>query len=95
MPDTFEISCIVKANRYSRNEEIQEIGGTSGGKRWRISQQSAIDGIESRKWEFYVMRGGKRVKVIVASRYGDKYLKTENDGDNDNNLLSLDSCPLN
>jgi len=95
MPDTFEISCIVKANRYSPNEEIQEVGGIHRGERWRITQQAAINGIESRKWAFYVLQGGKKVNVIVAERFGDKYLKTENDGYGQNNLLSLNTCPLN
>jgi hypothetical protein len=34
------------------------------------------------------------VRVIVAvSRYGNKYPKTEIDGDDPNNLLSLPECP--
>lgn len=41
------------------------------------------------KWSFYVSRGGSIVNVIVAtSRFGHKYLKTEADGEQPNNLLS-------
>jgi hypothetical protein len=94
MADSFEISCINKPDRYSSHDEIEFVGGVSGGKRWRIPQPDAIQGIESKKWEFYVLQGGRRVNVIVASRLGNKYLKTEADGNGTNNLLSLISCPL-
>lgn len=36
----------------------------------------------------------KSVWVIVAtSQYGNKYLKTDNDGEQPNNLLILPECP--
>jgi hypothetical protein len=51
-------------------------------------------GIEQGKWSFFVIKDGKTVKVIVAtSKYGHKYLKTEADGEQPNNLLSLPECP--
>ena len=38
--------------------------------------------------------GGKSVWVIVAvSRFGNKYLNTEANGEDPNNLLSLPECP--
>ena len=45
--------------------------------------------------EFYVDRPhGDRVKLVVAkSAQGNKYVKTESDGDQPNNLLSLPECP--
>ena len=46
------------------------------------------------RWSFYVAVGGRSVWVIVAkSAYGNKYLKTEADGEQPNNLLSLPECP--
>jgi hypothetical protein len=43
---------------------------------------------------FHVRVGGRPVRVIVAvSRFGNKYLKTEADGAEPNNLLSLPECP--
>lgn len=90
----YQIDCIEKEDRLNPTEAIQFIGGRGGdGKRWRISQKEAIAGIESGKWAFYVIAHAKSVNVIVAlSRFGNKYIKTEADGDAPNNLLSLQHC---
>ena len=90
------VSCINKSNRTDPWDRITHIGGVNlSGTRWRLTQGDAIAGIESGKWEFYVERPpGDRVRVVVAvSRFGNKYLKTEADGDHPNNLLSLPECP--
>jgi hypothetical protein len=60
-----------------------------------MTQQEAIREIEAGKWRYYVERPrGDRVWVVVAeSRYGNKYIKTEADGDEPNNLLTLPECP--
>lgn len=90
---TAEISCINKDDRYNPYERITHVGGF-GSKRWKITQAEAIRLIERGEWRFYVNVNGKRVGVIVAeSRFGNKYLKTEADGDEPNNLLSLPECP--
>lgn len=95
MPDRHEITCVNKSDRANPHERIVRIGGRNAdGSAWRLSQQEAIKGIEGRKWGFYVRRAGyDTVDVIVAvSRYGNKYLKTEADGEQPNNLLSLPEC---
>ena len=95
MADSIQIQCINKSNRYNPHERIINVGGVNtNGTRWKMSQQAAIESIESGKWKFYVSVGGQSVWVIVAvSAQGHKYLKTQNDGEHPNNLLSLPECP--
>jgi hypothetical protein len=95
MTDSVEIKCINKSNRPDPHERIMYVGGINpNGTRWKLSQTDAINGIENGTWSFYVSWGLRTVRVIVAvSRYGNKYLKTEADGDQPDNLLSLPECP--
>jgi hypothetical protein len=94
MPARYEVLCINKSDRLNPHERIVNIGGRNGdGTSWKISQPDAIQGIESGKWSFFVRRGGREVNVVVAtSRYGNKYLKTEPDGEHPDNLLALPEC---
>ncbi|MDP2104232.1 MAG: DUF3892 domain-containing protein [Candidatus Gracilibacteria bacterium] len=89
-----EIKCINKEHRNNPYERITHIGGVnSSGGNWKITQRQAIDHINSGKYKFFVNVGGDRVNVIVAkSRFGNEYIKTENDGDEPNNLLFLPEC---
>ncbi|MET4699274.1 hypothetical protein ABIE65_002304 [Constrictibacter sp. MBR-5] len=89
-----EITCIVP-DGADRDRRIDRIGGASGGTGgggWRLSLDEAIAGIENNTWEFWTRGGGKPVEVIVATHNGRKYLKTEADGAEPNNLLSLPTC---
>ena len=95
MADQVRIRCINKNDRYNPYERITHVGGVnSDGTRWKLTQAAAIEGIEAGKWKFYVNENNDKVWVVVAvSAAGNKYLKTENDGDEPNNLLSLPECP--
>ncbi len=89
-----QITCIDKSDRDNPHERILRIGGgaTLLGM-WRKTQEETIHEIETGINQFYVSDGGNSVWVIVReSRYGNKYLTTEADGDSQNNLLNLPEC---
>ena len=94
MASRHEVKCINKTDRYNAHERIRAIGGVNpNGTNWKLTQEEAIQGIEAGKWSFYVAVRGHIVNVIVAvSRFGNKYLKMEADGEQPNNLLSLYEC---
>lgn len=91
---TLRIRCINKTNRMSAHERIAAIGGVNAnGLPWHLLLDQAIAGVKDGRWRFYVDVNGKSVAVIIAiSAAGREYLKTENDGEQPNNLLSLPEC---
>lgn len=95
-PVPVRIECINKSDRQDPHERITHIGGVrTDGVRWKMSIDQAIAEIEAGKWQFWVaVPDNDSVWVNIAtSRFGNKYLKTSNDGDLPNNLLSLPECP--
>ncbi len=93
MATSVRVQCINKTNRYSAHERISHIGGTNPDEtRWRVSESDAIEGIKNGTWAFYVERPAGH-RVIIATRLGREYLKTEADGEQPDNLLSLPECP--
>lgn len=92
MPEKVQISCINKIDHSSAYERIKKVGGTHGGSKWNLSLDEAIASIENGTYSFYTSVGGHVRNVVVASRNGTKYLKTEADSDTPDNLLSLPDC---
>lgn len=85
-----QITCVNKTDRHNPWERIRRIGGPWGS----ASQEEAIRHIETGVYDYFVWRLGTAARVVVGvSRYGNKYLKTEADGEMPNNLLSLPECP--
>jgi hypothetical protein len=89
-----EVKCINKIDRQNAWERITHVWWvTSDWKNWKITQQEAVEWIETWKRKFFVKVKGSSVNVIVAkSRFGNKYIKTESDWEEPNNLLSLMEC---
>ncbi|MGB8644454.1 MAG: DUF3892 domain-containing protein [Anaerolineae bacterium] len=89
-----QIMCVNKVDRQNPHERITRVGGVKGGARWTHTQLEAIQNIDNRTHEYFVLVKGNETKVIVArSAAGNKYLRTEADSTIVDNLLSLPQCP--
>jgi hypothetical protein len=84
-----QVTCINRNTRTNPHERITHIGWPGN----KISAEQAIRNIESGIQSYFVRVAGHEVKIIVVERQGVKYLKTQNDGDSPDNLLSLPDCP--
>ena len=91
-----QVTCINKTDRQNPWERIQRFGGPNpDGTQWRLTHPEMVAAVENNAYgPFYVERPvGDRVYLIVAvSQYGNKYVKTQADGDQPNNLLNLPEC---
>ena len=89
------ITCATKlGDNYDPYERITHLEGVSGNnEKISLSSERMIKLIESGKYVYYVDVNNRKVKIIVAERLGKKYLKTESDGYEPNNLLALGDCP--
>ena len=88
------IECASKKSRDGRRR-ITHIGGsTADGRRWKVSQEDAIEEIESGKAGYYCDTGGQSYLVVVAKdKSGAKFLKSVIDVDAPDSLLKLPDCP--
>jgi len=89
----YQVVCITKrGGHYNPHERISHVGIATANGTSVQRQEQIITWLETRQHSFYVMRAGKSVEVVVGARNGRKYLKTEADGDEPNNLLALKEC---
>jgi len=89
----FEVNCITKPHRDSPHEHITHIGNIAGG--WRLTRESAIQRIESKREAYYTLDSQAREKVYIGVvREAGKlpYLRTYADGKWTNNLLAQSEC---
>jgi hypothetical protein len=90
-----QVTCINKPHPQSPHEHITDIGNPAVG--WKWTREQVIASLEARTNTFFVIDpfNGKRSDVgVVRPVGGMPYLRTYADGDWNNNLLSLNQCPL-
>jgi hypothetical protein len=90
-----EVTCIIKPHPQSSHEHITHLGNPKGGWKWTVEQ--VIASIDADTNTFFVRdpRNGKRAEVGVVRPSGRRaYVRTYADGDWNDNLLSLNQCPL-
>ena len=81
-----------KPDNTDPDRRLQGLGGSADGG-WYRDIDFLIAGIEAGNYDLWtVAPDGKSVWVIVANRNARKYLKTETDGIEPNNLLALPHC---
>jgi len=90
-----QITCIDKPHPQSPHEHITHVGNPVA--HWKWPREQVIASIDAKSNTFYVIDPytGKRADVGVVRPAGRAaYLRTYADGDWNDNLLSLDQCPI-
>jgi hypothetical protein len=90
-----QVTCITKPHPQSPHEHITHLGNPKAG--WTWPRERVIQSIEAKSNTFFVFdpRSGKRANIGVVRAAGHApYLRTYADGVWNDNLLSLDQCPL-
>jgi hypothetical protein len=90
-----QVTCITKPHPQSTHEHITHVGNPSAN--WVWTREQVIQSIDAKTNTFFVLdpRTGKRSEVgVVRSSTHAPFLRTHADGDWNNNLLSLDQCPV-
>lgn len=89
------VTCIDKPDPQSPHQHITHLGNPAAG--WKWTREQVMASIEAGMNTFFVLDpdNGKRSDVgVVRPAGGMPYLRTHADGDWNNNLLSLNQCPL-
>ncbi len=89
---TFQVTCH-KPDNADKDRRLQGLGGKAAGG-WYRDIDTLIQAIENNENRFWTVdQNNKSVWIEVHKRSGRKYLKTESDGVEPNNLLALPVCP--
>lgn len=90
-----QVTCITKPHPQSPHEHISHLGNPARG--WIWPCEKVIESIDERTNSFFVIdpRSGKRADIGIVRPSGKApFLRTHADGDWNDNLLSLNQCPL-
>lgn len=90
-----QVTCIKKPHPQSPHEHITHLGNPAGN--WMWEREKVISSIENKTNTFFVKDPytGKTSDVGIVRPTGrDPYVRTYADGDWNDNLLSLNQCPL-
>ena len=89
------ILCAKKGVQGVLKGQITHIGGVNGtGDKWNISTKEAIEGINSKTWEFYITENLEELKVTVStSTDSDPILSAKGQGYLHNLVEDLPECP--
>jgi len=89
----YRLRAVSSVNRaYSNDplERVETIGGVnSDHSHWNLSQAAAIAAIEAGTDEFFVTENGRKIKLVVLTQGGQKYLKTDREKTHPDDLLHL------
>ncbi|MER8976614.1 DUF3892 domain-containing protein [Mesorhizobium sp. M0136] len=93
MAGTFRVNCH-KPDNADKDRRLQGLGGPAAGG-WYRDIDTMINNVENENEQYWtVAPTGESVWIVVRQRSnGRKYLKTEPDGVEPNNLLALPHCP--
>ncbi len=90
-----QVTCITKPHPQSPHEHITHVGNPKDG--WKWPREQVIASIDAKSNNFFVIDpgNGKRSDIGVVPPAGRApFLRTYADGDWNDNLLSLNQCPL-
>jgi len=88
----YHVTCINKPHHQSKHEHITHIGNLA--EKWRITREAAIRIIDSKEHRFYTIdRERRKCYIEVVREHGkDPFLRTQADGEWNDNLLAQTEC---
>ncbi len=95
MARKLQVEYVKRTGRQDPHERIKAVGGGVPGRRWKHALEDAITWIEDGTFEYYVVNEEERALnlVVAKGQSGQKYIKTEVDGEQPYHLLKLPECP--